>query len=146
MLSPPRKRISISETKISKRNLLSYSLLIFKYVFRLLRDAGFTRFADRFDKLLNNALDLIPSEHISVEGCQEVWLANEDRTAWDPATATKCQYARKVARSYRRWAENNLCLDTLPRGGTSLTNKLGRKFDIVIDFMWNSKFCVDESP
>ncbi|CBY37017.1 unnamed protein product [Oikopleura dioica] len=111
----------------------------------LLIAKGYTRFADRFDRILNKALDAIPMEHTNVDNCVTLWAPHfEDKTAWDPATATKCEYARKVARSYLRWTENNLCLDNINRKGTGVTHGIETKFNNVIDFMWNSKFCDEE--
>ena len=142
---PQNGKILCSATRTSKRKGLSFYEILFS--FRLLVAEGYSRFADRFDRILNKALVEIPMDHTSVEGCVTRWAPHdEDRTTWDPATATKCQYARKVARSFLRWTENNLCLDNLSRGGTSVTKGIARKFDNVIDFMWNSKYCEDEEP
>lgn len=58
-------------------------------------------------------------------------------------SATKCEYARKIARSYYRWAQMNVCLDDVSnRQKATIT----RKYENVINYMWAHKLCEDETP
>ena len=58
--------------------------------FSVLRDEGYTRFADRFDRILGKALNAIPMDETSVDGCNNLWAPfSEADDAWDPATGDK---------------------------------------------------------
>ena len=55
-----------------------------------MRDEGYDRFADRFDRILGKALDAIPMAETSVDGCSNLWAPfSEADDAWDPATGTR---------------------------------------------------------
>jgi len=80
------------------------------------------------------------------EDCMNIWgLPVEDYDSFDPDTATKCQTARKIARSYLRWAQMNICLDELPSANRK-QSVIERKFENVINFMWAHQLCEDETP
>ena len=60
-------------------------------------------------------------------------------------SATKCQTARKIARSYLRWAQINICLDELQSANRKKA-VIERKLENVINFMWAHQLCEDETP
>ncbi|CBY36799.1 unnamed protein product [Oikopleura dioica] len=80
------------------------------------------------------------------EDCMNVWgLPKEEDDSFDPDTATKCQTARKIARSYLRWAQMNICLDELQSANRKKA-VIERKLENVINFMWAHQLCEDETP
>ncbi|CAG5081660.1 Oidioi.mRNA.OKI2018_I69.PAR.g9933.t1.cds [Oikopleura dioica] len=103
---------------------------------------GRTRLSSRYDQFLQNALDAVPEDNLSVDGCQNVWgIDDESDDSFDPATATHCEYGRKLARNYLRLVKKDLCLDGLERGGKSLRNNIEKKFAQVVKFTRARDFC-----
>merc|ERR1712037_246686 len=67
-----------------------------------LREMDFgDRFADRFDEYVQKGVNKIALNRIGVEGCQNVWgIEFDEEDDFNPETATICEYARKIGRSF----------------------------------------------
>ena len=103
------------------------------------------RFADRFDEYVQKGVGKINLNRIGVEGCANVWgLDFDEEDDFNPETATVCEYARKIGRSYLRYTQKFLCLDEYNRNGFSMKKRITRRFNKVIDFAKSQKICTEE--
>ncbi|CBY18009.1 unnamed protein product [Oikopleura dioica] len=109
-----------------------------------LREMDLDRFADRFDEYVEKGVSKINLNRIGVEECANVWgLDFEEEDDFNPETATPCEYARKVGRSYLRYAQKFLCLDGYQRDG-AMKKRITRRFNKVILFAKSQKICTEE--
>ena len=100
------------------------------------------RFAERFDGFVQKGVDKIPLQHTGVEGCENVWgIDTEESDDFNPETATACEYARKIGRSYLRWTQKFLCLDSFNRKGVNIKKRVTNRFNRVIEFSRAQDFC-----